>query len=112
MQPESAKFLRDMLDAAEAIEQHTANRTEDDYVQQRWLRDAANWNFCVIGEALSKLNQKDSSTAQRITDSWKIMGLRNQLIHGYGVINHRIVWNVIRDKLPLLIQELRVLLAE
>jgi uncharacterized protein with HEPN domain len=110
MRPESAKYLRDMLDAATAIEQHTSNRTEDEYLQLRWLRDAANWNFCVIGEALSKLNQADPGTAQRITDYWKIIGLRNQLIHAYGVINHRITWDIIREKLPTLVNELRELL--
>lgn len=111
MQPESAKLLRDMLDAAEAIELHTKNRTEDEYLRLRWVRDAANWNFCVIGEALTKLNQVDASTAQQITDYWKIIGLRNQLIHGYGVINNRITWSIVQDKLPKLVLELRSLLS-
>jgi uncharacterized protein with HEPN domain len=110
MQPESARFLRDMLDAALAIREQTDNRTIDDYLQLRWLRDAANWNFCVIGEALSQLKRVDEATAIRITDHWKIIGLRNQLIHGYGVVNHRITWDIIQGKLPILIRELTEIL--
>jgi len=90
MPPESAKYLRDMLDAATTIERYVSNQSVDDYLQHRWLRDAANWNFCVIGEALSQLKRLDEPTAERITDYSKIIGLRNQLIHGYGIINHRI----------------------
>jgi uncharacterized protein with HEPN domain len=112
MPPESAKFLRDMLDAAEAIHQHVRGRTLDDYLQDRWLRDAANWNFCVIGEALSQLKRLDESTAQRITDHSKIVGLRNQLIHGYGVVDNGITWDIIQTKLPGLVNELAQLLAE
>jgi len=112
MRPESAKFLRDMLDAAHTIEDHARGRSLDDYLQLRWLRDAVNWNFCVIGEALSQLRRIDELTAESITDYWKIIGLRNQLIHGYGVINHRITWDIIAVKLPVLERELKELLGE
>ena len=52
----------------------------------------------------------DETFAERITDSPKIIGFRNQLIHGYGVINHQITWNIVDSKLPLLIEELETLL--
>jgi uncharacterized protein with HEPN domain len=84
MPPESAKYLRDMLDAARAIEQYAQDKTLKDFLEQRSVRDATQWNFCVIGEALSQLRRVDEPTAERITDHWKIVGLRNQLIHGYG----------------------------
>jgi uncharacterized protein with HEPN domain len=112
MRPESAKFLRDMLDAARAIHQYTAIQTVDEYLTNRAIRDAANWNFTVIGEALNQLKKIDEPTAERITDHWKIIGLRNQLIHRYGVIDHRITWDIIQNKLPILINELEQLLAE
>ena len=104
--------MRNILDAAQAISQHVNGRSVDGYIQQRWLRDAVNWNFCVIGEALSQLMRIDQPTADGITDHWKIIGLRNQLIHGYGVINHRITWNIIETKLPILVLELEALLKE
>jgi uncharacterized protein with HEPN domain len=112
MQPESAKYLRDMLDAASAIEQYTQGRSVDDFLQLTWVRHAANWNFCIIGEALSQLKRIDEGTAARITEHSKIIGFRNQLIHGYGVIDNHITWDIIQVKLPVLIRELRELLLE
>ena len=112
MQPESEKFLRDMLDAAHAIETYAAGKSLDDYLQSKWLQDAINWNFCVIGEALSQLRRFDEPTAARITEYARIIGFRNQLMHGYSVINNRITWNIIETKLPVLLRELSTMLGE
>jgi len=71
-----------------------------------------NWNLCVIGEALNRLNQLDPATASRITDHRKIIRLRNQLIHGYGSVDHEITWHIVQQHLPLLVRELEHLLAE
>jgi uncharacterized protein with HEPN domain len=90
MPPDTAKYLRDMLDAARTIEQYVSGKTLDDYLQTRSLQDAVNWNFCVIGEALAQLARIDEATAKQVTDQAKIIGFRNQLIHGYAVINNRI----------------------
>ena len=112
MPPDIAKYLRDMLDAVHAIEQLTHGKTLDDYLGLRSVRDAAQWNFCVIGEALTQLKKHDESVAKRITSHMKIIGLRNQLIHGYGVIDSQITWSIITEKLPILHRELDQLLAE
>jgi uncharacterized protein with HEPN domain len=112
MQPDTAKYLRDMLDAVRAIQRYASDKTLDDYLQTRSLQDAINWNFCVIGEALAQLTRLDEATAQRITDQSRIIGFRNQLIHGYGIINNRITWNIMEAKLPVLARELSDLLGE
>jgi uncharacterized protein with HEPN domain len=110
MRPESAKYLRDMLDAATAIEQYTRGHKEQEFLARRELRDAVNWNFCVIGEALSQLSKLDAATAGLLSEHARIISFRNQLIHGYGVIDNRITWSIVRDKLPVLIRELHALL--
>ncbi|HPK02755.1 MAG TPA: DUF86 domain-containing protein [Candidatus Sumerlaeota bacterium] len=41
---------------------------------------------------------------------WKaIIGLRNALIHEYGEIRFEILWSVVQQKLPELIQELHAM---
>lgn len=112
MPPEVAKYLYDIRDAANAIEQATRGATFESYLQNRTMRDAVQWNYCVIGEALSQLKKLDEQTAAKITDYTRIIGLRNQLIHGYGVIDHRITWSIIATKLPILQKELQQLLGE
>jgi uncharacterized protein with HEPN domain len=110
MPPETAKYLRDMLEAVRTIEFYAKGKTIDDYLRLRWLRDAAQWNFCVTGEALTQLKRIDANTAQKLTDHAKIIALRNQLIHGYGVIDNRITWDIIEGKLPTLRRELKALI--
>ncbi len=49
---------------------------------------------------------------ERITDSRKITGFRNALIHGYDSIHDVITWGVVTQKLMTLRRELKELLAE
>ena len=111
MRPESAKYLRDILDAATRIADYTREKSRDDYLAASELRDAVQWNFTVIGEALSQLHKLDPATAERITEWRRIIAFRNQLIHGYGVIKHEITWDIVENKLPVLRRETAALLG-
>jgi uncharacterized protein with HEPN domain len=66
----------------------------------------------IIGEAMSQLRDFDNTTALRISEYLRIIGFRNQIIHGYGKIDDEITWRIIHDKLPILRQELESLLRE
>jgi uncharacterized protein with HEPN domain len=61
---------------------------------------------------LSRLRQQDDATTQRITEHMRIIGFRNQIIHGYGLIDDEITWRIIEQKLPVLVLELEQLLRE
>ena len=50
--------------------------------------------------------------AERIREHHKIIGFRNLLIHGYAVVDDAIVWSIATEKLPLLLDDARNLLAE
>ncbi|HEY1685214.1 MAG TPA: HepT-like ribonuclease domain-containing protein [Tepidisphaeraceae bacterium] len=112
MQHDSTKYLRDMLEFGQKILRYAKDRTFDDFLNDEMRRDAILWNYCLIGEALSQMKRIYPATAERITDHWKIIGLRNQLIHGYEVIEDEITWRIIQNKLPILIKEIVALLAE
>lgn len=111
MQPSSAALLRDMLDAAGTIQDYVRGKTSADYFADRALRDAVQWNFAVIGEALSQLHKIDAPIAEQVREWNRIIGFRNQLVHGYGVIKHGITWDIIENKLPVLIDDLNRLLT-
>ncbi len=112
MRPEIAKYLRDILDAASRIEVYVSERSKDEYLLTGELRDAVNWNFVIIGEALSQLSKLDAPTAERISEWRRIIAFRNQLIHGYGVVKNEITWDIIQIKLPVLIADVKNLLAQ
>ena len=102
MLPESAKFLSDILDAVDWITKYCSGKTREQYLSDHELRDAVQWNFLVIGEALNQLNKLDPKTAEQIGEWQRIIGFRNQLIHGYGVIKNEITWDIIENKIPAL----------
>ncbi len=111
MPPETARYLRDMLDSANTIAEQVAGLDEAAFLASRVVRDAVTWNFCVIGEALSQLLKADEPVGRQVTDHRRIVGLRNQLIHGYGVINHQVTWRIVTEHLPPLRAELERMLA-
>jgi len=112
MQLESRKLLQDALEAAIAIEEFTRSRVFDDFSKDKLFRSAVYWQFALIGEAMARLQKLDQATFDRISESWRIVGFRNQILHGYDVIQDNITWQIIQDKLPVLRRELEQLLAE
>lgn len=79
MRRESAKFLRDILEAGDRIGHYTSGKTRDAFLAESLVREAVNWNFSVIGEALSQLHKLDASTAEKINEWRRIIAFRNQL---------------------------------
>jgi len=45
--------------------------------------------------------------AQRIHDTDKIIGLRNILAHGYDILEHEILWDVVENRIAALKQEIQ-----
>lgn len=64
----------------------------------------------VIGEALSQALRIDPALATKVSNISRIIGFRNQLIHGYPDILHETVWGVLHGSLPTLRAEVDRLL--
>ncbi len=112
MRPESRKHLYDILQAADLVTQFTTGRSFEDYLDDVMLRSAVERQLGIVGEALNRLRQADPDTAARISDTRRIIGFRNLLVHGYDVVDSRLVWGVIEGYLPNLWREAAALLAE
>jgi len=110
MQLESRTLLTDALMAVDLIEQFTRGRKLEELAADPLLRSGVYWQFAVLGEALSRLQKVDTATFELISESWRIVGFRNQILHGYDVIRSHIDLPIIQDKLPLLKLELEHLL--
>ncbi|MGC8542279.1 MAG: DUF86 domain-containing protein [Phycisphaerae bacterium] len=111
MQPESAKLLQDILDAANRIAGYVSGKSRDDFLARGELHDAVHWNFAIVGEAMSQLHKIDPLCAERISEWRRIIGFRNQLIHGYGVIKSDITWDIIQTRLQKLREEVQAILG-
>jgi len=111
MPPEARKLLADMLNAAEAVQHFVAGKTLDNLRIDDVLRSSVYFKFVIMGEALAKLRRSFPTVADQITESRRIVAFRNQIIHGYGLIDDEITWRIIEAKVPVLVQELVALLA-
>jgi uncharacterized protein with HEPN domain len=112
MQLEVRKYLYDVQEAADLVSQFTAGKDFADYQQNPMLRLAIERAFTIIGEALAQLARVDANLASRISDFRNIVGFRNLLTHAYAQIDDRIVWGIVRSKLPALIREVAELMSE
>jgi uncharacterized protein with HEPN domain len=104
MEPKCLKWLDDVWQAAELIQQVTNGIAEADYLRDRFLRCGVERNFEIIGEALNRIRKADPALAAQIPDSDKIVAFRNLVIHGYDMIRDSDVWRIIQLNLSGLIQ--------
>lgn len=111
MPPEARKLLADMADAANSIGEFAEGKTVTDFARNKLLRAAIYYEFVIIGEALSRLKALDENLVGQISEHWRIIGFRNQIIHGYAKIDDEITWQIIQGKLPTLRSELAQLLG-
>ncbi|MCX5673529.1 MAG: DUF86 domain-containing protein [Planctomycetota bacterium] len=110
MQPDApdAALLWDMLDAAKAVREFTANRSLDDYLRDRMLRGAVERHVEIVGEAASKISKAFRDAHAGIP--WqKIIAQRHVLVHEYGEIEHAFIWQVATVHIPALISLLQPL---
>jgi uncharacterized protein with HEPN domain len=112
MHPKSPKWLQDIADACAVIRRATHDRDLASYEQDAIIRSAVERNFEIIGEALNRIRRTDPATAARVPEHDDIIAFRNLLIHGYDVIDHARVWQVIENDLPRLQEQVQKLLSE
>lgn len=110
MQRDPRKYLHDMRIAVERILRFTAGKTFVHYLEDELLQSAVERQFEIIGEAASQLSRVDSRVAGQLSDLPRMVAFRNMLIHGYAVVDPRIVWGVVEGNLPALYRQLNQLL--
>ena len=111
MRLETKKYLYDMQQATDLLGTFMAGKNVGDYEKDPMLRAAVEREFQIVGEALARLAKDDPDVASQITEFRRIVAFRNILIHGYAEVDHRLVWDVVENKLPALGREGSALLG-
>lgn len=98
--------LAHMLDhAIEAVEL-CKSRSRGDLDSDRLLNLALVRLIEIVGEAANRVSPV--TQASLATVPWReIVGMRNRIVHGYDQVNFDILWAVIQQDLPPLIETLR-----
>jgi len=95
-------YCQDILESGSAIQSYVQGMTCDEFTQDRMRYSAVIREFEIIGEAVGKLSEELKGGYPEIP--WQdIKDFRNLLVHEYFGVDLEIVWNTIRDDLPLML---------
>ena len=111
MQHDSRAYLHDVISAAESIREFIDERSYDDYTANLMIRSAVERQFEIIGEALTRISRNDPNLADRIPSLRDVVDFRNVIAHGYDAVDNEIVWDIIKNHLPKLLQTCQRILA-
>ena len=112
MKRDPRAFLSDVIEAGNAIQQAVAGINLDDYSNSRLIRSSVEREFTIIGEALGQLSRADVGLFAQIDQAPQIISFRNKLTHEYVTINDQLVWGVIQNNLPVLLEQCTQLLSD
>ena len=101
MQPEICKYLFDIREAIDSINQYLGDKRDfNTYRQNKLLRRGIERELEIIGEAIGRILQIDPDI--NIRNARKIVDLRNWVIHGYDKVDDVIIWGILSNHLPKL----------
>ena len=104
---EISDYLLDIRNAIAEVEEFTLGMDYEAFAGDKKTINAVIRSLEVLGEATKHIPASFRKKHPEIPWS-KMAGMRDILIHDYMGVNHRTVWNVVRERLP----ELMLLLEE
>ncbi|HEV7508951.1 MAG TPA: DUF86 domain-containing protein [Thermoanaerobaculia bacterium] len=110
MQPDQrdASYLWDMLEAVHQILDFTRGVTFSEYSQNAMLYLAVERAIQIVGEAANRVSPQFQHSQPGIP--WrKIVAQRNVLVHEYGDVDPALIWDLVREYLPRLADQLEEL---
>lgn len=85
-------------------------RDFNDYKSNKLLRRGIEKELEIVGEATNRILKIDKQIS--ISNSRRIVDLRNWLIHGYDTIDDVLIWGIILKDLPKLRDEVNELITK
>ena len=107
------KVLKCLYDIKIAVDEinlffETGPKDLEDYKKNFLFKRAIERNLEIIGEAINRILKDDPDFP--IDNARRIIGLRNQIIHGYDSVSVENIWGIITVHLPKLETEIERLI--
>ena len=95
-------FLTKIINDLEFIEKHMRNVTYDEFAENEILQDSMMFRLIQVSENARKLTEEYKSKKPDIP--WRaISGLRNKIVHEYGGVDYRIVFDTLEKDVSYLL---------
>lgn len=110
MQREVSKYLLDIKESIDSIYDYLGDKRDfKAYKANKLLRRGIERELEIIGEATSRVLKIDSDI--KISDTRRIVDLRNWVIHGYDKVDDVIIWGIILRDIPKLKNQIENLIG-
>lgn len=111
MQHSVEMYLLDISNSIDSIFEYLGEeRNFQFYESNKLLRRAVERELEIIGEATNRIIKINPNID--ISDSRRIVDLRNWVIHAYNNVDNVIIWGIINKDLPLLKKQVSNLLEK
>ena len=111
MSRDESFYLADIQECCEKVLKYTAGYTLTDLVHDDRTYDAILRNLEIIGEAAKHVS--DDTKARFPKVKWRKIGdFRNIVAHNYFGVSDEIVWDVIENEIPPLLEQVKIILNE
>ena len=105
------KLLFDIIEACKKVTEFTAGLAFEQFTSNDLVKSAVHMQFIVIGEALIRLRATESVIYDSIPEADRTIAFRHVIAHGYDVIVDEIVWEIIQEKIPVLLNTVQRLFS-
>ena len=104
-------YLVDIMNSIDSINEYLGDeRNFKIYESNKLLRRGVERELEIIGEAVNRILKIDPEVD--ISNSRRIVNLRNWVIHAYNNVDNVIIWGIIDKDLPLLKKQVSDLLEK
>jgi len=91
--------LERIIEAIDKVKEYVDGFSFEDFVKDEKTYDASLMQIENIGEMIARMSERFK---EKYTDlPWhQVIGIRNQIAHGYFDIQPKIIWQTIKEDLP------------
>jgi uncharacterized protein with HEPN domain len=112
MKPDPTQSLEEIVEAYEAIRIFLAGVDFANFDASDPLTSQVYWKLTLMGEAANRALRGRPSLETELPELINLAEVRNRVIHGYDSIDNLIVWTVIHERIPPVVDQIRQLLDE
>lgn len=103
--------LHDAVSACSLIIKFSEGISLLEYQENLMIKSAVERQFEILGEALNRIKKIDPELLNEVSNWQRIISFRNVIVYAYDVIDDEIVFLVLKDQIPLLLENLTKIIS-